>query len=96
MRKFLLLFIIIFCSCKPTKLEKVSNSNNLEEYKGVIGRVVHLPDEQKITSINRWLWNLMTFKTMTYDRQLKATELYLLINEHIKCRPLNGVTYEDN
>lgn len=53
-------------------------------------RVIHYDGETKKDSIERWLWNVMSNHRITYQNQLKAAELYLLMNKHIRCYPLHA------
>lgn len=53
-----------------------------------IVKVILYPNEEKVDSVNRWLWNLMTNGNVSYEYQLKAAESWLLLNKHIKCQDL--------
>ena len=52
---------------------------------GYIKAVVVIKDEDPVESVERWLLNITRHSDMPYKTQLKAAELYLLMNGYNRC-----------
>jgi hypothetical protein len=86
-----ILFVIVFVTAgcaKPSKQYEPPPREMAPRNYVTTSRVIQYADEEKIDSVNRWLWNMMTNGGMAYDNQLDATRLWLLLNGHIKYSPL--------
>ena len=91
MRIIVVLFLLVlyyFC-CKPNNSQDShENAASVLQQDTTVYHVVKLTEEEKVDSVRRWLWNLMTNRKTHYDKQLEATRLWPLLEGHIKCEGL--------
>ena len=97
MNKIILVFVAIFlmCCCQPVTTQEDYSATTKQKLAPksadtTTSHVIHYDGETEKYSIERWLWNVMSGHRISYQSQLKAAELYLLMNKHINCYPLRA------